>query len=261
MASIDFVIASFAASLAIAGGSGPLDLEMISGGIMRKSSQSFLLGKILTSKPCDSSLVKSHFQWIWILEKKVKVQEKGTRFLFSFESFRDKKKVLRVPMWHVRYWVKIEGIPPAIEEPENFKLIGDLLRGFLDYDKALFKQGVVRVFLQYDVSIPIFLSIVIRLVEGVKPLLHFTFEHLVGRCKICKHCGLISHIGEQCLVLVGEDLAYPSSAKLSGFGSTDLVLRASFVFASQIPRAIGSSLFRHVSPIPPMVKECRTIVI
>lgn len=99
MASIDFVTASFAASLAIAGGNGPLDLGMISGSTVRKSSQSFLLGKILTSKPCDSSLVKSHFQRIWILEKKVKVQEKGTRFLFSFESFRDKKKVLRGGAW------------------------------------------------------------------------------------------------------------------------------------------------------------------
>jgi hypothetical protein len=68
---------------------------MISGGTVGKSSQSFLLGKILNSKPCDPSLVKSHIQRIWILEKKFKVQEKGNRFLFSFESLQDKKKVLR----------------------------------------------------------------------------------------------------------------------------------------------------------------------
>ena len=38
--------------------------------------------------------------------------------------------VTAVQMRHIRYWVKIEGIPPAFEEPENFKLIGDLLGGF-----------------------------------------------------------------------------------------------------------------------------------
>lgn len=98
----------------------------------------------------------------------------------------------------------------------------------------------------------------IRLVEGVEPLLHFTFGHLAGRCK---HCGLISHIGEPCSTPVGEDLVDPSHAKLLGFGSADLVPSVSFVFASQIPRAIGSSLFRHVSCFPPMVKERRDIVI
>lgn len=105
------------------------------------------------------------------MEEKVKVQQKGDRLLFSFESPQDKKKVFRggawsfdktsviledydgiipvtaVPMRHVQYWVKIEGIPLAFEEPYNFKLIGDLLGGFLDYDKDLFKQGVVLIFL------------------------------------------------------------------------------------------------------------------
>jgi hypothetical protein len=104
-------------------------------------------------------------------------------------------------------------------------LIGDVLGGFLDYNKALFKQGVVRIFLLNDVSKPIFLPRAIRLVEGVEPLLHFTFEHLVGRCK---RCDLFSHIGEQCSVPIGEVLVDSSSAKLLGFGSAALVPRASF---------------------------------
>lgn len=63
-----------------------------------------------------------------------------------------------VLMQHRRYSVKIEGIPPAFEEPENFKVIIHLLGGFLDLDKALFKQCVVWIFLQHNVSKPIFLS-------------------------------------------------------------------------------------------------------
>lgn len=93
-ASIDAVTTSFAAFLAIVGGSSSLDLGKISDSTVLKSSLSFLLGKILNSKPFNSSLIKSHFQRIWIMEKKVKVPKKGDRFLFSFESLRDKKKVL-----------------------------------------------------------------------------------------------------------------------------------------------------------------------
>lgn len=74
MACIDLVKASFAASLAIDGGdSGALDLSKLSGGMVCKSSQNFLLGNILSRKPLDSSLVKSRFQRIWILEKRVRV--------------------------------------------------------------------------------------------------------------------------------------------------------------------------------------------
>ncbi|KAK9922557.1 hypothetical protein M0R45_031018 [Rubus argutus] len=125
MASIDVVTASFVASLAIAGGGdGPLDLEKLSGGT---------------------------------------VQEKGDLFLFPIDSVRDKRKVLRGGAWsfdkapvilkdydgmltladvamkHLRFWVKVKGISPAFEELTNFKLIGDLLGGYLDYDKMMLR--------------------------------------------------------------------------------------------------------------------------
>jgi hypothetical protein len=284
MASIDAVTASFAASLAIAGGGdGPLDLEKLSGGTVRRSSQSFLLGKILHSKPLDASLVKSHFQRIWILEKRVRVQAKGDLFLFSFDSVRDKRKVLRggawsfdkapviledydgllpladVPLRHLRFWVKVEGISPAFEEPANFRLIGDLLGGYLDYDKLMLRQGTVRLFIQHDISKPIFLSRVVKFMEGVEVLLKFTFEHLVGRCK---RCFLLSHVGEQCSS-VSDEVAGEGSerVKLSGFGSADLVPCSSFVFTSQPPRPIGSSIFKNVTSFPSLVKERRQIVI
>lgn len=284
MTSIDAVTASFAASLAIAGGGdGPIDLEKLSGGTVRRSSQSFLLGKILHSKPMDSSLVKSHFQRIWTLEKRVRVQEKGDLLLFSFDSERDKRKVLRGGAWsfdkapviledydgmaslveahlrHIRFWVKVEGISPAFEEPANFRLIGDLLGGYLDYDKMKFRQGIVRLFIQHDISKPVFLSRVVKFMEGVESLLKFTFEHLVGRCK---KCFLISHVGEPCS-LASEDVPGEGSArvKLTGFGSADLVPSSSFVFTSQPPRPIGSSLFQNVTSFPPLVKERRSIVI
>lgn len=60
---------------------------------------------------------------------------------------------------------------------------------------------------------------------------------------------------------VGDILDDPSRFKLPGFGYADLVSDASFVFSAQVPRAIGSSLFHHVSPLPPVVKDKRVIVI
>lgn len=160
-------------------------------------------------------------------------------FLFSFDSVRDKRKVLRggawsfdkapviledydgmlpladVPMRHLRFWVKVEGISPAFEEPANFKLIGDLLGGFLDYDKRMLQQGIVRLFIQHDISKPVFLSRAVKFMEGVEALLKFTFEHLVGRCK---KCSLLSHVGEPCS-LVSDDVSSEGSerVKVSGF--------------------------------------------
>ncbi|KAK9922558.1 hypothetical protein M0R45_031019 [Rubus argutus] len=95
--------------------------------------------------------------------------------------------------------------------------------------------------------------------EGVQSLLKFIFEHLVGRCK---KSFLISHIGEQCS-LASDDVPSEGSArvKLSGFGSVDLVPSSCFVFTSQPPRPIGSSLFKNVSSFPLLEKEHRPIVI
>ena len=74
-------------------------------------------------------------------------------------------------------------------------------------------------------------------------------------------CSLILYVGEQCTVPVGEVLDDPSRVKLPDFGYADLVSSASFVFASQVPRPIGTSLVHHVSPLPPLVKERRSIII
>ena len=95
--------------------------------------------------------------------------------------------------------------------------------------------------------------------EGVEALLKFNYEHLVGRCK---KCSLLSHVGEQCS-LVSDDVPSEGSerVKLSGFGSADLVPRSSFVYTSQPPRPIGSSLFKNVTSLPLLVKEHRHIVI
>lgn len=83
-----------------------------------------------------------------------RVQEKAENlFLFSFDSVRDRNKVLRggvwcfghapvaleiydgicpfaqVPMKHVLMWVRVTGIPPLSEVPRNFQLVGNLLGG------------------------------------------------------------------------------------------------------------------------------------
>ncbi|KAK9901849.1 hypothetical protein M0R45_001908 [Rubus argutus] len=166
MASIDAVTTSFVASLAIAGGGeGPLDLEKLSGGTIRRSSQSFLLGKVLHSKPLDSSLVLRGGAWSF------------GKAPVILEEYDGMLPLVAVPMRHLRFWVKVEGISPTFEEPVNFKLIGDLLGGYLDYDKMMLRQGV-------------------------EALLKFTYEHLIGRCK---KCSLLSHVGEQCSLVSDDD--------------------------------------------------------
>ncbi|XP_062020791.1 uncharacterized protein LOC133737199 [Rosa rugosa] len=220
MATIDAVTASFAASLALAEGGKAPDLGKMGGGLVRKSSQSFLLGKPLTRKPVDSAAFKSHFLRTWMVERDFRVQEmENNLFLFSFESIRDQNKVLiggvwcfdralvcleeydgvlpitEVSMKHVRIWVRVSGIPSLYEEPDNFTLIGNLLGGFLDYDKKEFRKGIIRIFFLHDISKPILLERRIFSAKGIELLLKFQFEHHKGRCS---QCGLITHSGAKC---------------------------------------------------------------
>ncbi|XP_024187908.1 uncharacterized protein LOC112192413 [Rosa chinensis] len=154
-----------------------------------------------------------------MVDKEFRIHERaGDLFLFSFESVRDRNKVLRGRVWcydrapvcfaeydgvkplhevqfkHLRVWARVSGIPPLYEESENLTLIGNLLGGFLDYDKE-FKKGLNRIFFSHDVSKPILLERKVYLDVGVEPILQFHFEHLQGRCS---QCGLVTHTGIAC---------------------------------------------------------------
>ena len=219
--SIDSVTASFAASLALAEGGRALDLGKIGGGPVRRSSQVFLLGKPLTRRPVDAGAFKAHFKRTWVVSRSFQIQERTIGlFLFSFESERDRKKVLRggvwcfdrvpvcfaaydgiapmasIPIKSLLMWVVVSEIPPLYEEPENFRLIGNLLGGFVDYDsEEKKKNGIVKILFQHDLSKSILLERKIMLDVGIEPVLRFEFLHLQGRCS---KCGLVTHVGAPC---------------------------------------------------------------
>lgn len=73
MASIDTIIARFAAYMALAEGKKPVDICLLAGGSTKKTSQSYLLRRVLTYKEVDIWALKSHFRWIWGVEKSFKV--------------------------------------------------------------------------------------------------------------------------------------------------------------------------------------------
>ncbi|PRQ55096.1 hypothetical protein RchiOBHm_Chr1g0320861 [Rosa chinensis] len=251
MASIDAVTASFAASLALADGGKAPDLGRIGGGSVRRSSHSFLLGKPLTRKPVDPSAFKAHFLRTWLVDKEFRVQERAdNHFLFSFGSVRDRNKVLKggvwcydhapvcleeydgvlsigdVPMKHIRIWVRVSGIPPLYEEPDNLILVGNLLGGYLDYDKKEFRKGIVRILFSHDISKPVLLERRVFLATGVEPTLKFQFEHLKGRCS---QCGLITHSGEKC----EEPNAVVSTPRVLRFGGGPPISGEGFSFSAQ----------------------------
>ncbi|KAL6146486.1 hypothetical protein ACLB2K_057165 [Fragaria x ananassa] len=197
MSSIDTVTASFAASLALGDGEKTPDLGKIGGGPVRHSSQSFLLAKPLTRRVVDPEAFKSHFARVWVVQRNFRIQERGDLFLVSFESEKDRTKVLKggawcfdrapvclkmydgitpmtdVPMRHVRMWVIVSLIPPWYEEPDNLRLIGNLLEGYLDYDRTEFRKGVMKILFTHEIH---------------KPL-------LLERCSVCN---MITHAGEKC---------------------------------------------------------------
>ncbi|PRQ48309.1 hypothetical protein RchiOBHm_Chr2g0109251 [Rosa chinensis] len=136
-------------------------------------------------------------------------------------------------MKHVHIWVRVSGIPPLYEEPDNFTLIGNLLGGFLDYDKKELWKGVIRIFFLHDISKPILFERIIFLVIGVEPLLKFQFEYLKGKCS---QCGLITHSGAKC-----EDpnaaISTPRVLHFSGSSTTG----GSFSFSAQASRDLPLS--------------------
>ncbi|KAL6145107.1 hypothetical protein ACLB2K_055795 [Fragaria x ananassa] len=54
------------------------------------------------------------------------------------EIYDDIRPLVEVPMKHVRFWTRVTCIPPLYEEPDNLRLVGNLLGGFIDYDKKEF---------------------------------------------------------------------------------------------------------------------------
>ncbi|KAK9907816.1 hypothetical protein M0R45_000511 [Rubus argutus] len=146
-------------------------------------------------------------------------------------------------------------------------MIGDLLGGFLDYDKPLFSKGIVRIFIRHDLSKPILLKRVLMFDPRAEPMLTFAYKHLVGHCKFC---GLITHVGH---AMSSSPMASNKSilVHLPGFGSFAFVPGSSLAFSSQIPRGLarggtrvqilGTFLFQHVAPCPLPAMQRHAVII
>ncbi|KAL6193852.1 hypothetical protein ACLB2K_034936 [Fragaria x ananassa] len=146
-------------------------------------------------------------------------EERGDLFLVSFESKKDRTKVLKggawcfdrtpvclevydhitpmadVPMCHVRMWVIVSLIPPRYEEPDNLCFFGNLLGGYLDYDRTEFRKGVMKILFTHDIYKPVHLERQVHLDPGVEPMLRLNFLQLLGRCSVCN---MITHAGKKC---------------------------------------------------------------
>ncbi|KAM5557576.1 hypothetical protein ABKV19_024782 [Rosa sericea] len=155
---------------------------------------------------------------------------------------------------HLRVWVRISGIPPLYEEPENFTLIGNLLGDFLDYDKKEFKKGVIWIFFTHDISKPFLLERKVFLDAGVEPVLQFQFEHLKGRCS---QCGLVTHAGIPCeepntTISTPRVLNFPGLSTSGGsFSFSAQNKREFFTASSSIPKKKKPTIRRVERPNPP----------
>ena len=142
----------------------------------------------------DVGAFKAHFKRTWVVSRSFQIQERTAGvFLFSFENERDRRKVLRggvwcfdrAPVWFAPYdgiapmasipikfilmWVVVTEIPPLYDESSNFRLIGNLLGGFEDYDIDEYKKNrVVKILFLHDLSKPILLDRKVMLDAGVE---------------------------------------------------------------------------------------------
>ncbi|KAL6178069.1 hypothetical protein ACLB2K_049589 [Fragaria x ananassa] len=93
-------------------------------------------------------------------------------------------------MKHVHFWTRVFGIPTLYEEPDNLRLIGNLLGGYIDYDNKEFLWGKMRILFTHDISKPLLPERCVFLSQSIEPSLKFQYERLQGRCSICN---LITH--------------------------------------------------------------------
>jgi hypothetical protein len=70
---------------------------------------------------------------------------------------------------------------------------------FLELGHKLFHKGEIRVRVWHDVTKPTLLTEVVKLALGVKAVISFFYENLVGRCTTC---GLIYYVGADCDVAI-----------------------------------------------------------
>ncbi|XP_062013748.1 uncharacterized protein LOC133730088 [Rosa rugosa] len=220
MTSIDEVTASFAASLALAG-SDVVDISHLNGSDRRSNSQAFLLAKPMTKKQFGTQDLQRHFRRIWIIDGAFKVHDSTQgRFVFSFDLKRDRNKVLRggpwyfnkapvllqhydgmedplvIPMNLLFFWVKITGIPPALEEKTIIMNVASVAGKYLDFDQRLYNnKNQIRVHVAHAISHPFFLKRTLKIIPGVVKEITFFYENLHG---ICKDCQLLCHEQDVC---------------------------------------------------------------
>lgn len=138
-------------------------------------------------------------------------------------------------------------IPPRYEVPKNFKLIGNLLGGYIDYDKTEFKKGVVCILFSQDISKLVLMERFVFLEEGAEPLLQFSYDHLKSRCSLC---GLVTHVGARC---EEPHLVDQTRAMDLGFaGSSSRNPNPNFSFPA---KASSDSLLQPIGLVPLLLKR------
>ncbi|XP_061993559.1 uncharacterized protein LOC133711453 [Rosa rugosa] len=233
--SIDAVTASFATSLALAG-EDVVDISRLHGSAPQRISQSLLLAKPLTAKPFATSDLQRHFQRVWVLDSRFKVQERAHKnFVFAFDLRKDRNRVLwggpwyfnRTPMIIQEYdglmapgalkmdslffWVRIENIPPALEVKQTIINVASVAGKFLDIDKKLFDNtGNIRVRVSHEISRPFFLKRTLKLAPGIVEEISYFFENLNG---VCQMCHLILHENGTCRMAAQSDLLQDEQMK------------------------------------------------
>ncbi|XP_062028351.1 uncharacterized protein LOC133744227 [Rosa rugosa] len=222
MSVIDDVTASFATSLALAGGD-VVDLSHMAEANVRRGSQAYLLARSLTAKPFGGAYLQRHLRRVWVLEQGFKVQDRSqNRFVIAFDLRKDKNKVIKGGPWYFNrapiimqdydglsslqsinlntlyFWVKITNIPLAFEVKETIINVASIAGRFLEFDRRLFDTtGTIRVHVAHDITKPFFLKKTIKLAPGVIEEITFFYENLIGRCR---KCNLIFHEAGTCLI-------------------------------------------------------------
>ncbi|XP_048494305.1 uncharacterized protein LOC125494667 [Beta vulgaris subsp. vulgaris] len=186
-----------------------------------------IVGKIMTTRPCNFEAFKKTMNQIWSISKAALFRQiESGLFVVQFASVRDRAKVLAGRPWtfdnhlilmkelegsfqpseiilsHSPFWIRLYNLPLDCRTEKHIRLIGGSVGEILEVEHSgVLWDKSARLKVLLDVSTPLRRILKVRNSKGVVVVVEVKYERLPTFCYVC---GQIGHIERDC-TLESED--------------------------------------------------------
>ncbi|XP_061996601.1 uncharacterized protein LOC133714499 [Rosa rugosa] len=186
----------------------------------------WLVGKVLTGKKVNVESFRRIIRKIWLTKEEFSILEweNSERFVFSFKTEGDRRRVLQgspwsfdnsllvlvptdgmidpgaIPLTHQEFWIRVKGLPPALLTDKMGRKIGSSIGRFVMTDPTVFGDGsgsFLRLRIELKLAEPLRKGLRLQFDPQDAQLnkVVFEYEHLPHFCLFCGH---LDHVGFNC---------------------------------------------------------------